>query len=155
MDARENKYKELVVRSPAFRANESIPQKYTCEGNDINPPLDIDGIPDAVKSLALIVDDPDAPGRTWLHWTVWNIPVTHQIQEGKIPGEQGLNDFGNCSYGGPCPPIGTHRYFFKVYGLDVVLDLQEGASLQAPKEAMGGHILAYGALIGLYKKTKR
>ena len=150
----ENEYKALTVSSSAFHAQEKIPRKYTCDGDNINPPLDINGIPDTVKSLALIVEDPDAPGGTWLHWAVWNIPITHLIQEDEIPGEQGLNDFGKCDYGGPCPPFGTHRYFFKVYGLDVFLDLQEGATRKDLEQAMRNHILAHGELIGLYKKTK-
>jgi Raf kinase inhibitor-like YbhB/YbcL family protein len=142
----------LTITSTAFKAHEQIPKKYTCKGHDINPPLDIKGIPDKAVSLALIVDDPDAPGNTWLHWAVWNIPILHHIQEDEIPGQQGRNDFGRNSYGGPCPPSGTHRYFFKVYALDEVLDLQEGASRQELERALHGHVLAYGELIGLFKK---
>lgn len=148
-------YRKLDVTSKMFQANGNIPPKYTCEGDDINPPLDILGVPDNSKSLVLIVDDPDAPGRTWLHWTVWNIPVTNQVRENEVPGTQGRNDFGRNNYGGPCPPSGTHRYFFKVYALDTVLALKEGSSRQALEQAIQGHIVAYGELIGLYKKSGR
>lgn len=148
-------HRKLDVTSKVFQANGSMPTKYTCEGEDINPPLEIVGIPDSAKSLALIMDDPDAPGRTWLHWTVWNIPVTNQVRENEVPGKQGRNDFGRNNYGGPCPPSGTHRYFFKVYALDTVLALKEGSSRQALEQAMHGHIVAYGELVGLYKKSGR
>lgn len=150
-----NDYKVLHVTSKAFKENAMIPRKYTCEGENINPPLDIDAIPKNTKSLALIVEDPDALGGTWLHWLVWNIPVTHHLEEGKIPGEQGMNDFGHYMYGGPCPPSGTHHYFFKIYALDALLDLHEGASRKEVEAAMRDHIIAYGEQTGLYKKTKR
>jgi Raf kinase inhibitor-like YbhB/YbcL family protein len=145
-------YKPLRITSAAFNANQSIPVKYTCEGKDINPPIDIDGIPEKAHSLALIVDDPDAPGKTWVHWVVWNIPVTHHIKENSVPGEQGLNDFKRSAWGGPCPPSGTHRYFFKAYALDALLELSANTTKKDLEQAMGEHILAYGELIGLYKK---
>lgn len=145
-------YKPLRITSTAFNANQSIPVKYTCEGKDINPPIDVDGIPEKAHSLALIVDDPDAPGKTWVHWVVWNIPVTHHIKENSVPGEQGVNDFKRIAWGGPCPPSGTHRYFFKVYVLDALLELSPKTTKKDLEQAMGEHILAYGELIGLYKK---
>ena len=143
----------LTITSKAFRTNEAIPSRYTCEGDDINPPLDIKEIPKASKSLALIVEDPDAPSGTWLHWLVWNIPVTHHIQENEVRGYQGLNDLGRSCYGGPCPPSETHRYFFKVYALDDLLDLREGSDRKDVEDAMRGHIVAYGDLVGIYKRS--
>jgi Raf kinase inhibitor-like YbhB/YbcL family protein len=149
----EKEFKPLVVSSPAFRNADTIPKKYTCEGTDINPPLDIKDIPENVKSLAIIVDDPDAPSGTWLHWLVWDIPVTHHIKENKIPGVQGMNDFKRTVYGGPCPPSGTHHYYFRVYGLDELVGLPAGASRRDLEQAMRDHILAYGELVGVYKKV--
>ncbi len=151
----EKEFKPLIVSSKMFSPRGNIPSRYTCEGLDINPPLDIGVIPEEVKSLVLIIDDPDAPGGTWLHWSVWNIPVRHHINEDDVPGEQGLNDFGQLAYGGPCPPIGTHHYFFRVYGLDDLLALKKGATRQDLENAMSNHICAYGELVGLYKKAKR
>jgi Raf kinase inhibitor-like YbhB/YbcL family protein len=145
-------YKPLRITSTAFAANQRIPTKYTCEGKDINPPIDIEGIPEKAHSLALIVDDPDAPGKTWVHWVMWNIPITHHIKENSVPGEQGWNDFKRTAWGGPCPPSGTHRYFFKVYALDTLLQLSSKTTKKELEQAMGNHILAYGELIGLYKK---
>jgi Raf kinase inhibitor-like YbhB/YbcL family protein len=142
----------MNITSPAFGDNQAIPGKYTCQGEDINPPLQISGIPDGTKSLALIVDDPDAPGKTWVHWVVFNIPVTQEIKENSIPGSPGFNDFGRNAWGGPCPPSGTHRYFFKVYALDSTLNLKEGAKKQELEAAMQGHTLGQAQLIGLYKK---
>lgn len=146
-------YKPLLITSAAFVANQLIPARYTCDGKNINPPIDISGIPDKAHSLALIVDDPDAPGKTWVHWVVWNIPITHHIKENSVPGEQGLNDFKRIAWGGPCPPSGTHRYFFKVYALDALLDLTSTATKKDLEHAMNEHILAYGELVGLYKKN--
>jgi Raf kinase inhibitor-like YbhB/YbcL family protein len=147
--------KVLAVTSKAFKDKKVIPRKYTCEGEDKNPPLDIDGIPEEARSLALIVEDPDAPSGVWLHWLVWNIPVIHHIHENEIPGDQGVNDFGHNTYGGPCPPSGTHRYLFKVYALDDLLDLPEGSTRKDVGEAMRDHIVAVGELAGLYTKTGR
>jgi len=145
-------YKPLRISSTAFGANQLIPKKYTCEGKDINPPIDIEGVPDKAHSLALIVDDPDAPAKTWVHWVMWNIPITHHIKENSVPGEQGLNDFKRTAWGGPCPPSGTHRYFFKVYALDTLLQLPSKTTKKDLEQAMGTHILAYGEWIGLYRK---
>ena len=142
----------MRLTSPEFEQNSMIPAKFTCDGEDINPALNIEEIPQETKSLALIVDDPDAPMGTWVHWVVFNIPVTSQIQEHSVPGRQGLNDFRKKDYGGPCPPSGTHRYFFKLYALDIELDLEEGVRKRDVEEAMEGHILAQAELIGLYKR---
>jgi Raf kinase inhibitor-like YbhB/YbcL family protein len=145
-------YKPLIITSSVFKSNGNIPAKYTCEGKDINPPLDIAEIPEKAHSLVLIVDDPDAPGKTWVHWLVWNIPVTHHIKENSVPGEQGLNDFKRIAWGGPCPPSGTHRYFFKVYALDTLLELSSKTTKKELEQAMGEHILAFGELVGVYKR---
>ena len=142
----------MKLTSPAFGHNQMVPKKYTCQGEDVSPPLMIEGIPEGTKSLALIVDDPDAPMGTWVHWVVFDIPMTANIAENSIPGKQGWNDFGKRDYGGPCPPSGTHRYFHKIYALDTVLNLQEGIKKRALEKAMAGHILDKAELIGLYKK---
>jgi hypothetical protein len=145
----------MKINSPEFVHNQLIPKKFTCQGEDISPALVIEGIPAEAKSLALIVDDPDAPMGTWVHWVVFDIPVdTGRIEEDSIPGKQGNNNFGRENYGGPCPPSGTHRYFFKVYALDTMLNLKEGISKGALEKAMQGHILDKAELIGLYKKER-
>ncbi len=159
-DAKEKKMGGVAMRitSSAFQHNTMIPVKYTCEGMDINPPLLIDGIPEKTKSIVLIMDDPDAPVGTWIHWIVFNIPCTGtklEIKENSIPGIPGWNDFRRVNYGGPCPPSGTHRYFFKVYALDTMLNLRKGAKRQEVERAMQGHILAQAELIGLYKRQGR
>ncbi len=144
-------YKPLIITSSAFELNQFIPTRYTCAGQDINPPIDIEDIPENAHSLVLIVDDPDAPGKTWVHWVMWNIPITHHIKENSIPGQQGWNDFNRTSWGGPCPPSGTHRYFFKVYALDAVLKLPSKTTKKELEQVMGKHIIAFGELIGLYR----
>ena len=131
-----------------------IPKKYTCQGEDINPLLKIEGIPQETVSLVLINDDPDAPGGTWDHWIVINIAPTQTIAENSVPGTQGKNSWGRNDYGGPCPPSGTHRYFFKLYALDTQLNLSEGASKKEVENAIKGHILEQTELIGLYEKTQ-
>jgi hypothetical protein len=142
----------MKLSSPEFENNAMIPKRFTCQGEDINPPLIIEGVPEGARSLALIVDDPDAPMGTWVHWVVFNIPIVSKIEEDSIPGRQGVNDFGRKSYGGPCPPFGTHRYFFKIYALDTELNLHEGIDKDSLERAMQGHILGKAELIGLYKK---
>nr|CBH39191.1 conserved hypothetical protein, phosphatidylethanolamine-binding protein family [uncultured archaeon] len=142
----------MKLTSPEFEKGKIIPREFTCEGGDFNPTLIIEDIPAGTKSLALIVDDPDAPMGTWVHWVIFNIPVVSRIDEDSILGKQGINDFGRKEYGGPCPPSGTHRYFFKLYALDNVLDLNEGINKEALEEAMEGHMLDKADLIGLYKK---
>lgn len=145
-------YKFLKINCSAFLQNEMIPVNYTCEGNDVNPPLHIDGIPEEAKSLALIVDDPDAPGGSFCHWVLWNIPVTHQIKENEKRGCKGMNDFKNQQYNGPCPPSGTHRYNFKVYALDCTLDLPLNTGKLQLERAMSDHVIGFGVLTGKYKK---
>ena len=143
-----------TLTSTAFSPHEEIPAKYTCQGEDINPPLAVAGIPEGTKSLALIMDDPDAPGGNWNHWLVYNIAPTSEIKENSVPGTQTRNDFGRVNYGGPCPPSGTHRYFFKLYALDAVLVFKGAPSKEALEKAMQGHILEKTELIGLYQKTR-
>jgi Raf kinase inhibitor-like YbhB/YbcL family protein len=146
---------ELKVTSPAFQNNGAIPRQYTCDGKDINPPLMIENCPQETKSLALIVDDPDAPMGTWVHWVLWNIPPSVQeIKENAVPtgAVEGINDFGKHHYGGPCPPSGTHRYFFKVFALDTTFGINPNSTKADLEKAMKGHILAQGQIIGLYKR---
>ncbi|MFD2247857.1 YbhB/YbcL family Raf kinase inhibitor-like protein [Pontibacter ruber] len=143
----------LSVSSPAFREGEHIPSRYTCDGENINPALEVGRLPEGTQSLALIVDDPDAPGGTWTHWLVWDIdPATTLIREDSKPGTEGRNDFGNVQYGGPCPPGGTHRYYFKLYALDRKLGLREGSSRQDLLKAMEQHVLGSGELMGRYSR---
>lgn len=144
----------LRVRSLAFTQGGQIPPKYTCEGENVNPPLKISDLPANTKSLALIVEDPDAPRGVYDHWVVWNIPPSEGIAENSQPGVSGKNSFGNTGYGGPCPPSGSHRYFFKVFALDNDLDIQAGSDKKALKEAMKNHVIASGELMGHYQKRK-
>jgi Raf kinase inhibitor-like YbhB/YbcL family protein len=144
---------ELTVKSPAFSHNQPIPEKYTCDGKAINPPLIIEGTPKEAKTLALIFEDPDAVSGTFDHWVVWNIPAaTGRIEENSVPGVEGLNSGGEIGYYPPCPPYGTHRYIFKVYALDVLLRLNADSGKRDVEKAMRGHILAKGELIGLYRR---
>ena len=144
----------LRVRSVAFSHGGHIPPKYTCEGENVNPPLEISGLPEQTKSLALIVEDPDAPKGIYDHWVAWNIPPNEAIAENSKPGIIGKNSFGNTGYGGPCPPSGSHRYFFKVYALDTNLDIAAGADKRTLEQAMKDHVLAMGELMAHYQKRK-
>jgi len=144
--------KELKVTSPVFTNNGFIPRHYTCDGEDVNPPLSIEGLPEGAKSLVLVIDDPDAPIGTWDHWIVWNIPPVPKIEEDSVPGIEGLNDFRRHSYGGPCPPSGTHRYFFKVYALDITLSISQNSRKKDVERTITGHILAKGEIVGLYSR---
>ena len=147
---------EFQITSPVFENNGFIPKQYTCDGADINPQLLIANVPAGTKSLALIVDDPDAPAGIWVHWVVWNIALqTHEIKENTVPNgaTQGLNDFRKRSYGGPCPPSGTHRYFFKLYALDTILTLDFNATKAQVEKAMRKHIIAETRIVGLYKRS--
>ncbi|HEY1007410.1 MAG TPA: YbhB/YbcL family Raf kinase inhibitor-like protein [Sphingobacteriaceae bacterium] len=144
---------ELRVTSAAFLEGALIPPEYTCDGRNISPPIDIEHVPADARSLALIADDPDAPHGTWLHWMVWDIPVTHGIPENEIHGTAGKNDFGDPGYGGPCPPSGTHRYCFRVYALDAVLNLPADTRKAELERSMAGHILAFGQLTGRYRRA--
>jgi Raf kinase inhibitor-like YbhB/YbcL family protein len=145
----------LKITCPAFQNNGNIPSKYTCDGSDISPALVIENCPAGSKTLALICDDPDAPMGTWVHWVFWNVPPnTKEIKENNVPqgAVEGMNDFKKHSYGGPCPPSGTHHYFFKVYALDIVLNISPNSTKADLEKGMKGHILAQGQLIGLYKR---
>lgn len=145
----------FYLKSSVFEENGSIPSKYTCEGENISPPLEWGGAPSGTKSYVLIVDDPDAPSKVWTHWVVYNISrTTVQCKEGCSPENslQGVNDFGKVEYGGPCPPSGTHRYFFKLYALDAVLSLKEGATKQQVEKEIKSHILDEATLIGTYRR---
>jgi Raf kinase inhibitor-like YbhB/YbcL family protein len=151
---------DIKVTSPAFEDGELIPAKYTCDGEDISPPLQWDAVPEGTKSIALISDDPDAPMGTWVHWVLFNLPPEARELAENIPpdralpngAKQGTSDFGRIGYGGPCPPGGTHRYFFKVYALDAELDLEADARKRDLLKAMEGHILSQGQLMGKYKR---
>jgi len=145
----------MKITSPSFQENAFIPSKYTCDGENINPPLAISDVSADAKSLALIVDDPDAPVSTFVHWLVWNIsPSVSEIKEGNLPegSVQGTNDFGKREYGGPCPPSGTHRYFFRLYALNQGLNLPEGARREELEKAMEGKIIDTAELVGKYSK---
>jgi len=150
----------LQLISTAFNEGELIPSKYTCDGKDISPPLKWSGVPKNTKSLALICDDPDAPSGTWVHWVVYYILSTvSELPEGVPTKEttsdglkQGTNDFKKIGYGGPCPPSGTHRYYFKLYALDTELQLSSKVKKSDVEKAMKGHILATGQLMGKYKR---
>ena len=143
----------MRITSTAFENEGAIPQKYTCQGEDVSPPLAIEDIPEGARSLALIVDDPDAPMGTWLHWVMFDVAPAEKIEEGAAPGRQGVNDFGKKEYGGPCPPSGTHGYFFRLFALDAELGLDEGAKRSQVEEAMTGHILEKAELMGKYTKA--
>jgi Raf kinase inhibitor-like YbhB/YbcL family protein len=150
----------ITVSSTVFDDGGMIPLKYTCDGEDISPPLSFEDIPGNTGSLAIISDDPDAPMGTWVHWVVYNLPPDTRNMPENIPGEEnlegggrhGITDFGRYGYGGPCPPSGTHRYYFKVYALDIKLDLPDMASKKDLEAAMDGHVLAEGQLMGKYKR---
>lgn len=154
----------LTIRSASFADGGSIPSTYTCEGDDVSPPLSWDGVPDDARSLVLIVDDPDAPDpeapkTTWVHWVLYNIPVDttdlpEAVPQEKLPvgTEEGLNDWRRTGYGGPCPPIGRHRYFHKLYALDTELMGLQKPTKSEVEAAMDGHIIAQGQLVGTYRK---
>lgn len=152
----------MEITSGAFTEGKPIPQEYTCDGADISPPLDWTDVPPDAKSLALIADDPDAPGGTWVHWVLYNLPPDIAGLEENVPvdaqlvngASQGINDFKRTGYGGPCPPPGKpHRYYFKIYALDSMLDVVDGATKQALLDAMDGHVLGEGHLMGTYRRN--
>jgi hypothetical protein len=150
----------MEIRSSSFKAGESIPPRFTCDDTGISPPLSWSNVPPGTKSFALIVDDPDASSITWVHWILYNIPATQRDLPENIPntvtlgnGEgQGMNDSGDFGYSGPCPPSGTHRYYFKLFALDTKLDLKTGITKKELMKAMEGHILEEGQLMGRYKR---
>lgn len=145
----------MQLTSPAFKNLDFIPARYTCDGENINPPLYLQDIPEDTKSLVLIVDDPDAPGGDWVHWLVWNLnPTTIEIDSHSLPplAIQGLNDFGHTTWGGPCPPSGIHRYQFTLYALDTTLDLAYTTTKPKLLAALQAHIIETSMLVGLYKR---
>lgn len=150
-----NKMKQLNISSSAFADRGKIPSKYTCDGEDVNPPLVFENVPEDAQSLVLIVEDPDAPGKTWVHWVVFNIsPHVSGISEDSVPsgGMEAVTDFGKAGYGGACPPSGTHRYYFKLYALDTTLDVTEDVTREELEHAMQRHILDKAELVGLYSR---
>ena len=147
----------MEISSVAFQNNQNIPAKYTCDGQNINPPLEFKGVPDKAQSLVLICDDPDAPAGTWTHWTVWNInPQLNKIEENSVPEEgiEGKTSKGDTGYHGPCPPSGSHRYFFRVFALDAKLNLDTSANIGQLQKAIEGHILEQAELVGLYQRNE-
>src|SRR5204862_4188535 len=147
---------KMKITSSAFQEGGNIPSKFTCDGSDTSPPLQITGVPSEAKSLVLIAYDPDAPSGLFTHWLIWNIPPqTNSVAEGSAPkGVQGTNDFGKLGYRGPCPSPGTHRYSFKIFALDRELDLRSGAKRSQVDAAMKGHVIAQGELVGRYVRRK-
>jgi len=145
---------EMKLSTSAFGNGEEIPAKFCCQGQSINPALVIENIPEGTKSLVLILDDPDAPGGMFVHWLMYDIPVTSRIEEDSAPGKQGINDYGKINYGPPCAPAfgNKHRYFFKIYALDRILGLKEGIDKPALESAIEGRVLAKAELIGLFKR---
>jgi Raf kinase inhibitor-like YbhB/YbcL family protein len=146
---------KLKLASKNFAEGESIPEKNTCKGRDISPAFSITNIPSGTKSLTIIVEDPDSPYKIWTHWILYNVdPRSKEIYEGVIPWNalQGENDFGVAEYRGPCPPLGKHRYNFRLYALDTKLDVDEGANRKQIDEAMKGHILDESILMGIFEK---
>ncbi len=149
--SQEQKIGELKITSPVF--DRDIPRRYACDGKNISPPFEIKNVPPEAKSLALVVDDLDAPRGTFVHWIIWNIdPAIREIKENSVPkgAVQGINDFKKHSYGGPCPPSRTHRYVFKVFALDVRLDLGPNSAAVDLQNAMKGHVISKAQMIGLY-----
>ena len=144
----------LDVTSSAFSHRNNIPSKYTCDGENVNPPLHIKNIPKECKSMAIIVDDPDAPVGVWDHWIVWDIKPQKKIKEDSVPGTEGINSFQKHEYSGPCPPSGLHHYYFKVYALDRELKLGAFAKKKDLERAMEDHILAAGGIIATYQRKK-
>lgn len=145
----------MKLISSAFDHEGMIPAKYTCDGENVSPSLAIEDVPEKAQSLALIMDDPDAPAGTFVHWVVWNIPVDAQaIAEGVLPegAQEGETSFGKVGYGGPCPPSGTHRYFFKLYALDQELELSDDTDKGALLQAMEGHVVAQAEFMGRYAR---
>jgi len=150
----------MELTSTAFDNGGMVPDKYTCEGSNVSPPLEWDNLPEGTKSVALICDDPDAPMGTWVHWVVYDIPATINKLPENTPsdktltnsGKQGSNDFHKIGYGGPCPPSGTHRYFFKLYALDTYLGLDPGMTKEQLLRSMKGHVLEEVKLIGRYRR---
>lgn len=161
---REDVVMAFALQSPAFGNGAQIPPRYTCEGADISPPLQWSGAPSETRSLVLVVDDPDAPDpaapkMTWVHWVVYNLPpgstgLAEAVSDLPPGASTGINDWKRHGYGGPCPPIGRHRYFHKLYALDTVLDEPANPTKAEIEKAMQGHILAQAELVGTYEKSR-
>lgn len=165
----EERIRTIRLESTAFPEGGMIPRKYTCDGEDVSPPLAWSNVPEAARSLVLICDDPDAPAGTWTHWVLFNLPAEVTALSERLPPEgdvqvasggaehaarQGRNDFGKLGYGGPCPPSGTHRYYFRLCALDTTLSLKPGASRKQVLGAMEGHVLAQGQVMGRYARSR-
>lgn len=159
--SKDNNMEKISISADGFKEGDTIPDEFTCKGKDISPSLSWEGIPAGTKSISLIMDDPDAPGGTFVHWVLYNIPGQTLMLPKGIPHNktladgsmQGMTDFGRAGYGGPCPPPGKpHRYYFKVYALDIKLDLPPGVSKNQLENAMKGHVLARGELMGKYQR---
>lgn len=153
------KKSDLKVTSAAFKEGQLIPRQYTCDGVNVSPPLEWSGVPKSARTIAIIADDPDAPSGNWAHWVLYNLPADNigfvenlpATENLKAGGFQGKNDFGKIGYGGPCPPAGSHRYFFKVYALDAELPLKAGATKAEVEKAFENHVVAQGQLMGTYR----
>ena len=151
---------EIKLTSTAFKEGQTIPRTYTCDGVNVSPPLEWSGVPKSARTLAIVADDPDAPAGMWVHWVIYNLPADNIGLVENLPateklaagGFQGLNDFEKIGYGGPCPPSGTHRYFFKIYALDIELPLKPGATKAELMKALEGHIVLQGQLMGTYSR---
>jgi Raf kinase inhibitor-like YbhB/YbcL family protein len=151
---------EIKLTSMAFKEGAPIPRAYTCDGVNVSPPLEWSGVPKTAKTIAIVCDDPDAPGGTWVHWVFYNLPADNIGLVENLPateklaagGFQGTNDFQKTGYGGPCPPSGTHHYYFKIYALDSELPLKAGATKAETMKAMEGHIVLQGQLMGTYSR---
>jgi hypothetical protein len=151
---------DIFIKSPAFGEGQMIPREYTCVGRDVSPPLEWSNIPEGTASIAIICDDPDAPMGTWVHWVIYNIPPSQRGLDAEIPTKrelaggaiQGINSFQKIGYGGPCPPAGTHRYYFKIYALDTLLENELSATKETVQRAMNNHILARGELMGKFSR---
>ena len=143
----------MKLSSPSFINGKSIPSQFSCKGTGVNPAFDIAGLPAGTKALALIVDDPDAPAGTFIHWVVYDIPVISRIEENSVPGKQGMNSSGKRGFTPPCPPSGTHRYYFRLYALNAATGLKEGASRANVESAMKGHTLGTAEYMGTFTIT--
>ncbi|QLC49354.1 YbhB/YbcL family Raf kinase inhibitor-like protein [Methanolobus zinderi] len=144
---------DIMITSSAFEDGDKIPAKYTCDGENVNPPFEFENLPEATKSLVLIITDPDAPSGNFVHWAVWNIIPESGIEENSVPGVVGRNSYGKASYTGPCPPSGTHEFVFRVFALDTELELEGGSKIDELEQGMQGHVLAEGKLTALYGRA--
>lgn len=142
----------MKITIPAFDHEKDIPAKYTCNGENVNPAIKIEDIPEEAKCLAVVVEDPDAPGGTFYHWVMWNVPLQNEIKENSSPGIEGIHGFKKRGYTGPCPPSGTHRYYFKVFGLDEMLDIDTSTTGDQFLEMIENKIVGFDEWMGSYSK---